>query len=53
MTKRRDREEDVWLSDEQLAKLERADEVYDLHAPIPTRMLSNGEHMPIPQADEQ
>lgn len=53
MTKRGDREADVWLSDEQLAKLSRADEADDLHSPIPTRMVSNGEHMPVPQTDEQ
>src|SRR6185369_3231775 len=48
-----DREEDVWLSDEQLAKLARADDVDELHSPVPTRMISNGEHMPIPQTAEQ
>jgi hypothetical protein len=48
MTERRDREADVWLSDEQLALLTRADEVEDLHLPIPTQMISNGEHMPVP-----
>ena len=53
MTTRGDREEDVWLSDEQLAKLARADEMDDLHSPVPTRMISNGEHMPIPQTAEQ
>src|SRR6476659_2959595 len=53
MTKRGEREEDVWLSDEQLSKLARADEVDDLHSPVPTRMVSNGEHMPIPQTAEQ
>ena len=53
MTERRDREADVWLSDEQLALLTRADEVEDLHLPIPTQMISNGEHMPVPQTREQ
>ena len=53
MTTRGDREEDVWLSDEQLSKLARADDVDDLHSPVPTRMVSNGEHMPIPQTAEQ
>jgi hypothetical protein len=42
MTKRGDREEDVWLSDEQLSRLARADEVDRLHSPVPTRMVSNG-----------
>ena len=53
MTQRGDREEDVWLSDAQLAQLARADEVDHLHSPVPTRMVSNGEHMPIPQTAEQ
>ena len=53
MTIRGDREADVWLSDEQLAKLTRADEADLFHSPIPTQMVSNGEHMPIPQTDEQ
>ena len=53
MATRRDREVDVWLSDEQLAKCTRADEVDDLHSPIPTQMVSNGEHMPIPQTEDQ
>ena len=53
MADRRDREADVWLSDEQLAKLTRADEADDLHSPIPTQMVSNGEHMPVPQTEQQ
>ena len=53
MTTRGEREEDVWLSDEQLSKLARADDVDDLHSPVPTRMISNGEYMPVPQTDEQ
>jgi predicted TIM-barrel fold metal-dependent hydrolase len=53
MTQRGDREADVWLSDEQLSKLSRADEADDLHSPIPTQMVSNGEHMPIPQTEQQ
>jgi len=53
MTIRGDREEDVWLTDEQLAQLTRADEVDDLRLPIPTQMISNGEHMPVPQTEEQ
>ena len=53
MAIRRDRETDVWLSDEQLAKCTRADEADDLHSPIPTQMVSNGEHMPIPQTEDQ
>src|SRR2546429_3880458 len=53
MTIRGDREADVWLSDEQLAKLTRADEANLFHSPIPTQMVSNGEHMPIPQTEDQ
>ena len=53
MTIRGDREADVWLSDEQLAKLTRADEANLFHSPIPTQMVSNGEHMPIPQTADQ
>ena len=53
MATRKDREADVWLSDEQLAKCSRADEADDLHSPIPTQMVSNGEHMPIPQTEDQ
>jgi predicted TIM-barrel fold metal-dependent hydrolase len=53
MATRQDREADVWLSDEQLAKCTRADEADDLHSPIPTQMVSNGEHMPIPQTEDQ
>jgi hypothetical protein len=41
MTTRGDREEDVWLSDEQLASLARADEVDDVHSPVRTRMISS------------
>lgn len=47
------REDDAWLSDEQLAKCDRADDVDDLHAPIPTRMVSNGEYMPEHQTEKQ
>ena len=39
MTTRGDGEEDVWLSDEQLSKLARADDIDDLHSPVPTRMV--------------
>jgi hypothetical protein len=53
MATRQDREADVWLSDEQLAKCTRADDFDDLHSPIPTQMVSNGEHMPIPQTEDQ
>jgi hypothetical protein len=53
MAHRGDRETGTWFSDEQLAQLTRADEVEELHLPVPTQMISNGEHMPDPQTDDQ
>src|SRR5712692_6968153 len=47
------REEDAWLSDEQLAKCAPADEAEKFRSPVPTRMVSNGEYMPIPQTEHQ
>src|SRR5881397_1492831 len=41
------------LDEEQVAKCERADVAEPLHAPIPTRMISNGEYMPVPQTESQ
>ena len=47
-------EDDHGLLDEtQIAKLARADETEPLGSPIPTRMISNGEYMPVPQTDKQ
>ena len=46
------REEDAWLSDEQLAKCAPA-ETEEFQSPVPTRMVSNGEYMPIPQTEKQ
>jgi predicted TIM-barrel fold metal-dependent hydrolase len=46
------REEDAWLSDEQLERCAPA-EAEPFHSPIPTRMVSNGEYMPHPQTDQQ
>ena len=37
----------------QIAKLARADAAEPLKSPIPTRMISNGEYMPVPQTDQQ
>src|SRR5215217_3136889 len=46
-------EEDYGLLDlEQVAKCERADVAEPL-SPVPTRMISNGEYMPVPQTDAQ
>jgi len=46
------REEDAWLSDEQLEHVAPA-ETEPFHAPVPTRMVSNGEYMPHPQTAHQ
>jgi uncharacterized protein len=46
------REEDAWLSDEQLECCAPA-EAEPFQAPVPTRMVSNGEYMPHPQTDKQ
>ena len=47
------REDDSWFSEEQLAQLTPADVTDDLHAPVPTRMVSNGEYMPFMQTQKQ
>jgi hypothetical protein len=41
------------LDEEQVAKCERADVAEPLRSPIPTRMISNGEYMPVPQTEKQ
>ena len=46
------REEDAWLSDEQIERCEPA-ESEPFQGPVPTRMISNGEYMPHPQTDKQ
>ena len=46
------REEDAWLSDEQLERCAPA-EAEPFQAPVPTRMVSNGEYMPHPQTGKQ
>src|SRR5258708_21584848 len=46
------REEDAWLSDDQLARCAPA-ETEDFQSPVPTRMVSNGEYMPHPQTEQQ
>jgi predicted TIM-barrel fold metal-dependent hydrolase len=46
------REEDAWLSDEQLEHVAAA-ETEPFNAPVPTRMVSNGEYMPLPQTAKQ
>ena len=47
------REEDAWLSDEQLAQCTPADETDAYGLPIPTQIVSNGEYMPPPQTEKQ
>src|SRR6266540_5815617 len=47
-------EDDHGLLDaEQIAKCERADLAEALRSPVPTRMISNGEYMPVPQTEKQ
>ena len=46
------REEDAWLSDQQLARCAPA-ETEPFQSPVPTRMVSNGEYMPHPQTQQQ
>jgi uncharacterized protein len=46
------REEDAWLSDEQLERCAPA-ENEPFQGPVPTRMISNGEYMPLPQTEKQ
>jgi len=46
------REEDSWLSDEQMRRVAPA-ETEPFQSPVPTRMVSNGEYMPHPQTDQQ
>jgi uncharacterized protein len=41
------------LDEEQVAQCERADTAEPLRGPIPTRMISNGEYMPVPQTEQQ
>src|SRR5438067_7454688 len=41
------------LDDEQVAQCDRADVAEPFSSPVPTRMISNGEYMPVPQTDKQ
>jgi predicted TIM-barrel fold metal-dependent hydrolase len=47
------REEDSWLSSQQLSALKRADEGDELGSPIPTQVVTNGEYFPMPQTPQQ
>jgi predicted TIM-barrel fold metal-dependent hydrolase len=46
------REEDAWLSDEQLRHCAPAEDE-SFQGPVPTRMISNGEYMPFGQTSKQ
>ncbi len=46
------REEDSWLSDEQMRHVAPAEDE-PFQSPVPTRMVSNGEYMPHPQTEQQ
>src|SRR6185436_18107819 len=46
-------DEESLLSDEQLSRCSRAYEDQKPQAPVPTRMVSNGEYMPAPQTERQ
>ena len=46
------RDADSWFSDEQLEKVVPA-EADPFESPVPTRMISNGEYMPLPQTEKQ
>src|SRR6185436_11349736 len=41
------------LDEEQVAQCQRADVAEPLRSPVPTRMISNGEYMPVPQTEKQ
>ena len=41
------------LDEEQIARCRRADVGEPITSPIPTRMISNGEYMPVPQTEQQ
>jgi uncharacterized protein len=46
------REEDSWLSDEQMRHVAPAENA-PFQSPVPTRMVGNGEYMPAPQTEKQ
>src|SRR5262245_26453896 len=47
------REEDAWLSDEQLAQCVAADETDAYEMAIPSQIVSNGDYMARPQSEGQ
>jgi len=42
-----------WLDEEQISRCAKAEEADTLGSPVPTRMVSNGEYMPVPQTGQQ
>src|SRR5260370_29932169 len=42
-----------WLDEQQMAQCAKASEVDPCASPVPTRMVSNGEYMPVPQTEKQ
>ncbi|HET9973454.1 MAG TPA: hypothetical protein VFQ68_34840, partial [Streptosporangiaceae bacterium] len=46
------REEDCWLSDEQMRHVVPAENA-PFQSPVPTRMVGNGEYMPAGQTEDQ
>src|SRR5262245_33440786 len=46
-------DDSAWLDEEQQAKCTRAHESDAFRSPVPTRMISNGEYMPVPQTKKQ
>src|SRR5262249_34692307 len=46
-------EDHAWLDDDQRAQCARAHDVGTFQSPVPTRMISNGEYMPVPQTKQQ
>src|SRR5690349_890963 len=42
-----------WLDEQQISQCARADEFSPFDSPVPTRMVSNGEYMPVPQTGPQ
>lgn len=59
MVERWNEEAGIWdddhglLSEDQITKCARADVAEPFRSPVPTRMISNGEYMPIPQTKKQ
>jgi predicted TIM-barrel fold metal-dependent hydrolase len=46
-------EDHTWLDEDQRAQCTRAHEAEMFPSPVPTRMISNGEYLPVPQTEKQ